>query len=261
MLSTEVNGLQIAYQRAGSGPPLVLLHGFISDNRAWEPQIADLSLAFDVIAWDAPGCGLSSDPPEDYSMAQFAECLAVLLGKLGLDDAHLLGLSWGGTCILEFYRLYPHRVRSMILADTYAGWTGTVGAEGAAQRLERCLRESNLPAHKWVPNWVPDGFSESAPESVLHDYAAIMSDFHPAGFRAMSRALTPDFTHILPTITVPTLLIWGSDDKRSPMSAAQKFKALVSDSRLTVITDAGHVSNFESPSAFNAAVRTFLQEI
>jgi pimeloyl-ACP methyl ester carboxylesterase len=261
MDAVEVNGLRIAYRRAGDGPPLVLLHGFISDSRVWQHQLDDLSGDFDVIAWDAPGCGESDDPAEDFTMAQFAECLAGLLDHAGVASAHLLGLSWGGTCILEFYRIYSRRVRSIIMADSYAGWTGSLGAAAAAARLERCLNESRLPANEWIPQWVPDAFSSGAPQSLLDNYARIMSDFHPVGFRAMSRAVTPDFNDILPALTVPSLLVWGDDDKRSPLACAQQMLTAIPDARIVVVPDAGHVSNFEQPEAFNSLVRDFLQAV
>src|SRR3990170_1637952 len=158
MQSVSINGLDIAYQRSGDGPPLVLLHGFICDSRVWRPQIDELSRDFDVIAWDAPGCGQSSDPGEEFSMAEFADRLAGLLNVIGVHGAHVLGLSWGGTAALEFYHRCTEKVRSLILADTYAGWTGSLGAEAAEQRLGRCLRESGMPAQEWVPQWVPDAF-------------------------------------------------------------------------------------------------------
>lgn len=258
MLSTEVNGLRIAYQRAGSGPPLVLLHGFISDSRVWRAQIKDLSRDFDVIAWDCPGCGESSDPPEEFSMLQFADCLAGLLDAVGVSSAHLLGLSWGGTLIMEFYRKHPDRVRSVILAGTYAGWTGSLGREAAEQRLARCLRESELPAEEWVPQWVPEAFSASAPKELLDEYVTIMSDFHPVGFRAMSRAVTPDFRDALSQIGVPALLIWGGGDTRSPLSNAEMMRDSIPGARLVEIPDAGHVSNMEQPERFNAEVREFV---
>jgi pimeloyl-ACP methyl ester carboxylesterase len=191
-------------------------------------------------------------------MAYFAEHLAGLLDNLGLADAHLLGLSWGGICILEFYRLFPRRVRSAILANTYAGWTGSLGEEAARDRLKLCLAQSRMSPEAWVPGWVPDAFSSHAPTSLLKDYGDVMSDFHPAGFRAMSRACAPDFSDIMPTIQVPALLIWGDDDKRSPMSVAEEMHQSIPKSHLTVIPDAGHISNFEQPTAFNSAVRAFL---
>ncbi len=257
MREVVVRGLRIAYQRAGQGPPLLLLHGFISDSRAWRRQIEDLSRDFDIIAWDAPGCGGSSDPGEEFSMAQFAGCLAGLLDAIGIATAHVLGLSWGGTMALEFYRQRPGAVLSLILADTYAGWTGSLGEEAAAQRLARCLRESEMPPEEWVPQWVPDAFSATAPRAALDELASIMSDFHPVGFRAMSRAVAPDFRDALPQIGVPTLLIWGDDDKRSPLSAGEGMRDEIPGARLVVIPGAGHVSNMEQPELFNAAVREF----
>jgi len=261
MQSVSINGLDIAYQRSGDGPPLVLLHGFICDSRVWRPQIDELSRDFDVIAWDAPGCGQSSDPGEEFSLAEFADRLAGLLNAIGVHGAHVLGLSWGGTAALEFYHRCTEKVRSLILADTYAGWTGSLGAEAAEQRLGRCLRESGMPAQEWVPQWVPDAFSNVAPKDLLDEYASIMSDFHPSGFRAMSRAVVPDFRDVLPQVRVPTLLIWGNSDKRSPLTAGEAMRDAIPGSRLVVIPGAGHVSNMEQPEQFNAAVREFLQSI
>jgi pimeloyl-ACP methyl ester carboxylesterase len=253
-----VDGLNITCQRAGSGPPLVLLHGFIADSRAWRRQIEEFSRDFDLIAWDAPGCGASSDPGEDFSMAEFADCLAGLLGELGVEAAHLCGLSWGGTMALEFYRRHPARVRSLILADSYAGWTGSLGEEAAKERLARCLRESEMAPGDWVPHWVPHAFSDGAPQGLLNELQTIMWDFHPVGFRAMSRAVAGDFREILPNVKVPTLLIWGDDDKRSPLSCGEAMREAIPGARLVVIPNAGHVSNMEQPEAFNVAVREFL---
>lgn len=252
------NGLRIAYQRAGSGPPLVLLHGFIVDRRMWRRQMEDLSHNFDVIAWDAPGSGESSDPGEEFTMSEFADCLAGLMGEAGVPSAHMLGLSWGGTLAIEFHRKYPASVRSLILADTYAGWTGSLGQEAAAQRLARCLRESELPAEDWVPEWVPGAFSDSAPKELLDEFTSVMSDFHPVGFRAMSRAVMPDFSDALAQIGVPTLLIWGDDDKRSPLSTGEMMRDRIRGARLVVIPGAGHVSNMEQPERFNTEVREFI---
>ena len=191
-------------------------------------------------------------------MAQFADCLAGLLENAGVSSAHMLGLSWGGTMALEFYRRHPDRVLSLILADTYAGWAGSLGEEAAAQRLARCLRESEMPAEEWVPQWVPDAFSGTASQALLDELASIMSDFHPVGFRAMSRALAPDFRKILPLIEAPTLLLWGDDDKRSPLSNGELMRDSIPGARLVVIPGAGHLSSAEQPERFNAAVREFL---
>jgi len=255
---TASDGIRIVYERAGHGPPLVLLHGFIVDRRTWRPQIDDLSQDFDVIAWDAPGCGESTDPPEETSMAEFADYLAQMMEHAGVPSAHLMGLSWGGTLAIEFTREYSARVLSLTLADTYAGWTGSLGRVAAEERLAGCLRESKLRPEEWVPAWAPGAFSSGASEALVDLLASIMSDVHPVGFRAMSRAVFPDFSDRLGDIDVPTLLIWGDDDKRSPLRAGQELHKRLQGSRLVVIPEAGHVSNMEQPQRFNSAVRTFL---
>ena len=114
-----------------------------------------------------------------------------------------------------------------------------------------------MPAEEWVPQWVPDAFSGTAPQAVLDELSSIMSNFHPVGFRAMSRALMPDFREVLPLIDVPTLLMWGDDDRRSPLSSGEEMCDSIRDARLVVIPCAGHVSKMEQPERFNAQIREF----
>ena len=108
MVTTDVNGLRIAYERVGSGPAVVLLHGYVGDGRTtWRRQLDELSGEFTVIAWDAPGAGGSSDPPESFGMAGYGRCLAGFIGALDLEKPHVVGLSFGGSLALELYRHHP----------------------------------------------------------------------------------------------------------------------------------------------------------
>ena len=258
MPRAEVEGLSIAYERAGSGPALVLLHGFLFDSRAWRPQLESLSGDFTVIAWDAPGAGRSSDPPETFATGDWAACLGGLLDVESVGAAHVLGLSWGGMVAQEFYRRYPRRTRSLVLADTYAGWKGSLGEAIAEQRLATCLRDSSLPAGEVVEKYLPGMHSESAANEVRDGLASIMSSFHPLGFRLMALSSAQlDTRDALPKIRVPTLLLWGEADTRSPVSVADEIRGAIPGARLAVISGAGHLSNFEAPAQFNAEVRDF----
>src|SRR5215467_2080245 len=125
----EVKGLRIAYERTGEGPPLLLLHGGLSDSREWRRQLDALSDEFTVVAWDAPGCGQSSDPPEDFRLPAYAECLAAFIDALCLGHPHVLGLSFGGGLALELYRRHPALPHTLILASAYAGWAGSLPAD------------------------------------------------------------------------------------------------------------------------------------
>ncbi len=196
-------------------------------------------------------------------MADFARCLAGFLDAISIEQAHVLGQSWGGVLAQEFYRLFPECVESLILVDTYAGWTGSFGVEIVLARLESCLQQSRLSAEEWIPDWMPDLFADDAPPALRDEMIGIMSDFHAGGFRTMTRALAEvEKRDLLPNIRVPTLLIWGKSDQRSPVHVvAQPIAAAIPGANLTVIPGAGHMSVLEQPALVNAAVRSFLQEL
>lgn len=256
----EVAGLRIAFERAGEGPPLVLLHGILGDRRVWRRQLDDLSDEFAVVAWDAPGCGRSSDPPETFRLPQYADCLAGFVDALGLRRPHVLGLSLGGALALELYRRHPTVPMTLVLASAYAGWAGSLPAEVVEQRLRQCLREADLPPDQWVPGWIPGLLTESAPGELVAEVVAMMSEFHRAGYRAMAYALAEaDLRDVLPHIDVPTLLLYGDADQRSPLNVAEDLHAEVPASRLVVLPGVGHLSNVEAAAQFNAEVRIFLR--
>jgi len=257
----EIDGLSIAYQRAGQGQPLILLHGFFGDTRVWRPQLEGLCDEYEVVVWDTPGCGQSSNPPETFRMPDYARCLRGFIDALGLKRPHLLGLSFGSTLALELYRQNPSLPRSLVLAGAYAGWAGSLHADVVEQRVRQTIPDLDLPADQVVAKYNSPGLlSELAPAAVLAQNAAIMSDFHPPGMKAMVRALAEaDLRDVLPCITVPTLLIYGDKDVRSPVTIGEDLHGQIPGSKLVVIPGAGHVSNFEAPERFNAEVREFLK--
>jgi len=240
----------------------VLLHGILGDSRDWRPQLEGLRDGFDVIAWDAPGCGQSSDPDGSVSASDYADWLAGLMDALGITPAHIAGLSWGGGLALELYRRYPRSVSSLILADTYAGWKGSLPPEVVAGRLASCLRESEMAPEEFIHGWIPGLLTDHAPQKLRDEIIAVMSDFHPSGYRAMALAFANlDLRPVLSQIRVPTLLIWGEDDRRSPPTVGRQMCDSIEGARLVVIPNAGHVSNMEQPEAFNAEVREFLNSL
>ena len=126
-----VNGLSLAYRRAGSGHPLVLLHGGFEDGRIWRRQLDFLSDEFATFAWDAPGAGGSDDPPPGFTSADYADAVAGFIEALGLDTAHLLGSSWGSTLALATYE--RHRP-----SCGHSCWLRRMPAGPARCRLQRC---------------------------------------------------------------------------------------------------------------------------
>lgn len=256
----EVDGLRITYRRAGHGAPLVLLHGGFSDSRAWRPQLEGLSDEFTVIAWDAPGCGGSSDPPDTFGRYEYGDCLAVFLRKVGLRRPHVLGLSFGSVLALELYRRRPDIPASLVLASAYAGWAGSLPPEEVRQRTERVQQDLERPPEEWAGHYLPSFFSQSVSQEVVDETMAMMLETRPAGMRAALRAFADaDLREVLSTITVPTLLLYGEADQRSPQHVAKELPAHISDSQLVVLPGTGHDSNLEAPTEFNTTVRRFLR--
>jgi len=257
----EVDGLSVAYERAGAGPPLVLLHGYVGDGpTTWRRQVEGLCDEFTVVAWDAPGVGGSSDPPESFGMAGYADCLAGFVDRLALEKPHVAGLSFGGALALELYRRHPTIPMTLILASAYAGWGGSLPADVAERRLRQALVLADLSPDAFVSALLPTMFSEATPPESVDAFGASMLAFHPAGFRAMARASAEDLRDVLPRINVPTLLVYGDKDVRAPLSVAEDLKAAISGSTLVVLPDAGHACNIEAPEEFNRTVRNFLRD-
>lgn len=261
MEKVEVVGLQIAFQRRGDGPCLLLLHGAVSDSRVWRVELESLSELFTVVAWDAPGCGESSDPPEHFRMPEYAECLGQFIGALGTERLHVLGHSWGSALALELYRQRPSIVRSLVLVGAYAGWAGSLPPDQVALRLEFALRLADLPSG-FDPALMPGLFSDAMPENRKSELATIMSELHPAGTRTMARALAEaDLRDVLSRIEAPTLLIHGEADERSSLDMAKEIHAVIPGSQLTVMPGLGHECYLESAEAFDAVVRSFVLQV
>jgi pimeloyl-ACP methyl ester carboxylesterase len=253
----QANGVEIAYERAGDGPPIVFVHGATSDSRMWHPQLAALADEFTVVAWDEPGAGRSSDVPADFTLPDYASCLAALIDQLELGPAHVAGLSWGGTVVLELYRDHPGLVASLVLADTYAGWKGSLPAEEVEARVEGVRQAVAAPAGSFDPT-LPGLFAGDPPAEFVPLLEAMGGDVRPASMKtALMVMAEADLSDLLPQVRVPTLLIWGESDARSPLEVARQFEQAIPDATLTVIEGAGHVSNLERPEEFNAAVREF----
>jgi pimeloyl-ACP methyl ester carboxylesterase len=259
--SVAVQGGSIAYERRGDGPPLVLVHGWLSDSRDWRPQLEALSDEFTVIAWDAPGCGRSFDPPEDYALHRYADCLAAFIDVIGLERPHVLGLSLGSGLALELFRRHPEVPRSLVLASAYAGWLGSLGRAAAEERRQWALQGAERPREEFVREFGETLFTESVPAEIVNETLDICRDFHPAGLRAMANASADaDLRDVLPLIDVPTLLIYGDADQRSPVSIGEELHAQIPGSKLVVITGPGHMVNLEAPERFNEEVRSFLRD-
>jgi len=253
----RVSGLEIAYERVGEGPPLVFVHGAAEDGRVWQPQLAGLADEFTVVAWDEPGAGRSSDVPHGFGLADYSYCLAALIDALALGAAHVAGMSWGGTVVQELYRHRPELVATLILIDTYAGWKGSLPEVEVRARVAGAQQMLAAPADQFDPT-LPGLFAGDPPADVVGLLEQIAADVRPESLKTQLLVMAEaDQRDLLPRIAVPTLLIWGELDARSPLSVAREFVQAIAQAKLVVIPCCGHVSNLEQPVLFNQAVREF----
>jgi pimeloyl-ACP methyl ester carboxylesterase len=251
VLTVRLGGHEIAYERVGAGPPLILVHGAAEDHRTWRFQRDNLAEAATVVAWDEPGCGRSDDPPADVDLAGLALGLAAVVETVG--PAHVLGFSWGGTIVLELWRQRPDLVVSLVLADTYAGWRGSLPAEEVTTRVAAVT--AALDADRPDPS-VPGLFASTPPPEAAALLAEMAADVRPPTLRrSLALMADADLSDVLPTVDVPTLLLWGERDVRSPRPVAEAFAAAIPGARLEWILRAGHAAHLEQPEAFTAAVR------
>jgi pimeloyl-ACP methyl ester carboxylesterase len=259
--SVDVNGLRIAYERVGAGPPLVLTHGFVGDSRStWSRQLDDLSDEFTVVAWDAPGAGQSARPPSSFRIADYAECLAGLVRALNLDEPHQVGLSFGGIVVLELFRRPSVLPRTVTLASAYAGWAGSLPPDVVDERLRLCQRLAGLPPDEFAAAMLSSMFSDSAPAEAVARFAASVRAFDPTGFLAMAwSSAEADSRDLLAGIKVPTLLLYGDRDVRAPLEVAHALHAGIPGSALVILPGVGHACAVEAPDLFNRELRAFLR--
>jgi pimeloyl-ACP methyl ester carboxylesterase len=255
----DVDGVRIAYTSAGSGPPLLLLHGAPGDSRTWEWVIPDLSRDHAVIAWDAPGFGQSSDVDESWRAPQFADALAGFVVAVGVERPHVVGLSFGTMLALSFYEHHPSMVASLILLGAYAGWAGSLPADEVSRRVQS-FRAIADHADEFDPRSHPGLFSDLMTEERAAALDTMMREnVRPATVRAAaSIGGETDLRPMLPTVTVPTLLLHGEADARSPVAAAAALHAAIPTSEFVVLPRLGHASCIEDPEACAAEIRRFV---
>jgi pimeloyl-ACP methyl ester carboxylesterase len=258
----DVAGMRIAYTRAGSGPALVMLHGAPGDSRTWKWMFPDLSRDHTVIAWDAPGFGESSDIDDSWRAPQFADALAAFVVALGLERPNLVGHSFGTMVALSLFRHHPAVPASLVLVGGYAGWAGSLAPDEVARRLEMFVGMAEL-GDAFDPKSYPGLFSDLIPADREAALATMMREnIRPATIRAASHiGAETDLRPVLPTIDVPTLVLHGEADARSPLANAEALHAAIPTSQLVVLPKLGHACLVEDPEACAAEIRRFVRTV
>jgi len=262
MEHVDVGGVQIAHTRAGSGPPLVMLHGAPADSRTWQWMIPDLARDHTVVAWDAPGFGQSSDISDTWRVAQFADALAAFIDALGLERPHVVGHSFGTMIALSLFQRHPSVPASLVLIGGYAGWAGSLPPAEVTRRLQMFLGMAKL-GDAFDPKSYPGLFTDLIPADRDESLARMMREnIRPATIRAAGRiGAETDLRSLLPTVDVPTLILHGEADARSPLTNADMLHEAISTSQLAVLPALGHACVVEDPETCSAQIREFVKHL
>jgi 3-oxoadipate enol-lactonase len=256
-----LNGITVGYDDQGAGEPLVFIHGHPFDRSMWAPQVDQFSSSGRrVIAPDLRGYGESTVVPGKTPLETFARDIAALLDHLEVDGAVLAGLSMGGQIVMEFYRLFPERVRALVLADTFCQAETEVGRKTRNDLADRLLSEGiGGYADEVLPKMVAPYNIEALPAVARH-VLGMMRNTSPEGAAAAlrGRAERPDYTSLLGRISVPALIVVGRDDEFTPVGDAEFMYERIQVAELLVVEGAAHMPNLERPAEFNEALEHFL---
>jgi pimeloyl-ACP methyl ester carboxylesterase len=262
----SVNGISLGFDDAGpaGGPPLVLVHGHPFDRSMWAPQRDHFASAgYRVVVPDLRGYGESTVVPGITPLEAFARDIAALLDRLGVGRFVVGGLSMGGQIVMEIHRLFPERVRGLLLADTTAEAETPEGKRFRNSMADRLLREGLAPyAHEVLPKMIAPATIARRPDVAEH-VLGMMLGTSPEGAAAAlrGRAERPDYRATLAGATVPTLVVVGDGDEYTPLADARLIHDTVPGSTLAVVPDAAHMPNLEWPTAFNETFAAFLRTI
>jgi 3-oxoadipate enol-lactonase len=258
----RVRGIEIAYDVAGEegGEPVLMLHGFPFNRSMWRAQVEALGESCRVVVPDLRGHGESEVVEGAATMEESARDVASLLDELKVESVSVVGLSMGGYVALAFYRLFPERVRALVLADTRSQADTDEARRAREETARRALEEGMGPiADTMLPKLLAPATLEREPEVVARVREMILKT-KPEGAAAALRgmAVRRDQTDLLAEMSVPVLVLVGGEDAITPPSDAEAMSRRIEGSRLEIIEGAGHVSNVERPGQFNRALLNFL---
>jgi pimeloyl-ACP methyl ester carboxylesterase len=269
--ATAGDGVRLSFEETGSGPPVLFIHEFAGDHRSWEPQVRELARRHRCVTYDARGYPPSDVPaePERYSQDQAVADAVAVLDHLGIQRAHVVGLSMGGFCTLHLGLRHPGRALSLTVAgcgygaqpDLRERWQAETEASassfetgGAAATAEKYMVG---PARVQFQRKDPRGWEES--RRWLAEHSAVGSALTLRGVQ-MRRPSLYELTERLRRLEVPVLLVTGDEDEGC-LEPNLMLKRTIPTAALAVLPRTGHACNLEEPALFNRLVLDFVAAV
>ncbi len=253
----DAGNVQLSYERSGSGPPLLLIMGLSGTFLHWgEPLMEELRGDFDTIVYDHRGVGASSRVEAPFSIADLAQDAAGLLDALGLESAHVMGISMGGMIAQELALARPELLRTLTLGCTYCGGPGSslppqpeLGAaimSGDRERAVRAMWEANVSTR-----FAQDDEAYARFQAIGLERAVAVA----VTMEQLSAITRHDTSARLGALEMPTLVIHGTEDAIIPVENGRMVAGLIPDARLEIWPDIGHLFFWELPERSAELVR------
>ena len=254
---TTPNGNALGYDETGGGvaKPIVFLHGVGSDKSVWRPQLDHFGAERRAVAFDYPGYGDSDPAREGMSRDSYAASILAAMSELGIDRAHICGLSLGGVVAIAMHAAAPDRISSLILADTFA-----VHPDGRAIYDRSLTGSTDLRA--MANARVNVLLAQPADPAVRSEVVETMARIDPVAYRIGAAAVwLADQRERAEEIRTPTLVLCGAEDKVTPPALSRDLAHLIPGAQNELIGGAGHLTNLERPDAFNTLVGAFIRGV
>ncbi|MEP0828262.1 MAG: alpha/beta hydrolase [bacterium] len=253
------NNVRIFYEERGMGTPILFLHGFSLDHRMWSEQLAFFSSWYRAIALDARGHGQSDAPESDYAREDRVADVLNLMADLKLPQVHLVGLSMGGGDALAMAVDHQDKLLSLTLADTVAS-----GYKPKVRPREPKEHIAEKDLEKFKEMFIESSLSRYGKEmqDIKNKLAIMMRAFSGKPWTDPKKGKYPkrDDLKMAASVRIPTLIIAGKRDI-AWLPLSQKLSEIILDSRLVVLSGAGHMSNMEAPDRFNETLAAFIKEV
>jgi pimeloyl-ACP methyl ester carboxylesterase len=264
--TVEANGARLPYEIAGSGDPLVLVHAGVADRRMWDGQIAAFTGHYSTVRYDLRGFGESVAAPGPFA---HHDDLRSLLDGLGIARAHLVGLSLGGTTVLDFAIAYPERVAGLVVvAASPSGAPASEQLRADWRAIEPLLDAGDVAGaiayelRMWVDGpGRPEGSAAPAVRELVRQMEEVAFARYETDPPMEERKLEPPAVDRLAEVRCPTLLIVGDQDYPEKVEHARRMAAEIPDARLEIVPNVAHMVNLEAATRFNALVFAFLGSV
>jgi len=256
--------MKITFEEHGKGKPIVLLHAFPLSNKMWQPQIdALLAEKCRLILPDLRGFGESHNFSDINKMSEMAQDIAELLDMLDIKRAIIGGLSMGGYVAFNFIKNFPEKTAALVLCDTNSAGDSEETREARFDLIEQVETEgAQALIDETLPKLICENTKQNKKE-LVKELEEMFRDVNPQAAIAALRGMAQrkDNSDLLNQISMPTLLIFGKEDKVTNLSTAENLSNKIPNSKLVIIEDAGHYSNLEQPEIFNKALTDFIKTI